>query len=75
MAVVRRRKTRSACIKEGVAAVLRERSRGALTRGGQSQGNVVHTNLSEEASIGDEVWFGPGKFSTINAGSGSVMLH
>ena len=30
----------------------------------------MHTNLSSEASIGGEVWFGPDNTVTINAGSG-----
>lgn len=34
------------------------------------RGNVVHTNLSSEASIGGEAWFGPKNSVTINAGSG-----
>jgi hypothetical protein len=34
------------------------------------RGNIVHTNLSREASIGGEVWFGPNNTVTINAGSG-----
>jgi hypothetical protein len=34
------------------------------------RGNIVHTNLSREASIGGEVWFGPDNTVTINAGSG-----
>jgi hypothetical protein len=34
------------------------------------RGNIVHTNLSSEASIGGEAWFGPNNSVTINAGSG-----
>jgi hypothetical protein len=34
------------------------------------RGNIVHTNLSSEAAIGGEAWFGPGNKVTINAGSG-----
>ena len=34
------------------------------------RGNIVHTNLSEKASIGGEAWFGPDNSVTINAGSG-----
>jgi hypothetical protein len=34
------------------------------------RGNIVHTNLSEKASIGGEAWFGPENSVTINAGSG-----
>jgi hypothetical protein len=34
------------------------------------RGNIVHTNLSREASIGGEAWFGPNDTVTINAGSG-----
>jgi hypothetical protein len=34
------------------------------------RGNVVHTNISSEASIGGEAWFGPNNTVTINAGSG-----
>jgi hypothetical protein len=34
------------------------------------RGNIVHTNLSSEASIGGEAWFGPNNTVTINAGSG-----
>jgi hypothetical protein len=34
------------------------------------RGNIVHTNLSQQASIGGEVWFGPNNTVTINAGSG-----
>jgi hypothetical protein len=34
------------------------------------RGNIVHTNLSREASIGGEAWFGPNNTVTINAGSG-----
>jgi RHS repeat-associated protein len=32
--------------------------------------NVVHSNISSEASIGGEAWFGPNNSVTINAGSG-----
>ena len=35
-----------------------------------ARGNIVHTNLSERASIGGEAWFGPDNSVTINAGSG-----
>jgi hypothetical protein len=34
------------------------------------RGNVVHSNISSEASIGGEVWFGSNNSVTINAGSG-----
>lgn len=34
------------------------------------RGNIVHTNLSSQASIGGEAWFGPNNSVTINAGSG-----
>jgi hypothetical protein len=34
------------------------------------RGNIVHTNISSEASIGGEAWFGPDNAVTINAGSG-----
>ncbi len=34
------------------------------------RGNIVHTNISSEASIGGEAWFGPQNTVTINAGSG-----
>jgi uncharacterized Zn-binding protein involved in type VI secretion len=34
------------------------------------RGNIVHTNISSEAAIGGEAWFGPDKTVTINAGSG-----
>jgi hypothetical protein len=34
------------------------------------RGNIVHTNISDEASIGGEAWFGPNNTVTINAGSG-----
>jgi hypothetical protein len=34
------------------------------------RGTVVHTNISSEASMGGEVWFGPNNSVTINAGSG-----
>jgi RHS repeat-associated protein len=34
------------------------------------RGNVVHSNISSEASIGGEAWFGPNNSVTINAGSG-----
>jgi len=35
-----------------------------------SRGTIVHTNISSEASIGGEAWFGPNNTVTINAGSG-----
>ncbi len=35
-----------------------------------ARGNIVHTNLSERASIGGEAWFGPDNSVAINAGSG-----
>jgi len=34
------------------------------------RGNIVHSNLSSEAYIGGEAWFGPNNSVTINAGSG-----
>ena len=34
------------------------------------RGNIVHTNLSSQASVGGEAWFGPNNSVTINAGSG-----
>jgi hypothetical protein len=34
------------------------------------RGNIVHTNISAQASIGGEAWFGPDNSVTINAGSG-----
>jgi hypothetical protein len=34
------------------------------------RGYIVHTNISSEASIGGEAWFGPDNSVTINAGSG-----
>ncbi len=34
------------------------------------RGNVVHSNISSEASMGGEAWFGPNNSVTINAGSG-----
>ena len=34
------------------------------------RGNIVHSNISSEASIGGEAWFGPNNTVTINAGSG-----
>lgn len=34
------------------------------------RGNIVHSNLSSEAYIGGEAWFGPNNTVTINAGSG-----
>jgi hypothetical protein len=34
------------------------------------RGNIVHSNISSEASIGGEAWFGPNNSVTINAGSG-----
>jgi hypothetical protein len=34
------------------------------------RGVIVHTNISSEASVGGEVWFGPDNTVTINAGSG-----
>lgn len=35
-----------------------------------ARGNVVHSNISSQASIGGEIWFGPNNTVTINAGSG-----
>lgn len=32
--------------------------------------NIVHSNISDQAYIGGEAWFGPNKTVTINAGSG-----
>jgi hypothetical protein len=34
------------------------------------RGNIVHSNISSEASMGGEAWFGPDNSVTINAGSG-----
>lgn len=34
------------------------------------RGNIVHSNISNEASIAGEAWFGPNNTVTINAGSG-----
>lgn len=34
------------------------------------RGNIVHSNISKEASISGEAWFGPNNTVTINAGSG-----
>lgn len=34
------------------------------------RGNIVHSNISSQASIGGEAWFGPNNSVTINAGSG-----
>lgn len=40
------------------------------TRFDTPRGNIVHTNISSQAAIGGEAWFGPDDSVTINAGSG-----
>jgi hypothetical protein len=34
------------------------------------RGNIVHSNISKQASIGGEAWFGPKNTVTINSWSG-----